>query len=53
MQKTNAMLADDVESYHDLTGFHIGGQVRADFERLELACPRTKGAWRVEDQPDG
>ncbi|GJG85297.1 hypothetical protein tb265_04780 [Gemmatimonadetes bacterium T265] len=42
-----ALLADDVEFYHDLTGFHAGHQVRDDFRRLAANCPRAQGIARV------
>lgn len=45
--KANAMLADDVEFYHDQTGFHAGEQVRDDFRRLAANCPRGQGIARV------
>lgn len=45
--KVNAMLADDVEFYHDQTGFHAGAQVRDDFRRLAANCPRGQGIARV------
>ena len=44
---TNALLADDVEFYHDQTGFHRGAQVRDDFRRLAANCPRGRGVARV------
>lgn len=45
--KTDAMLADDVEFYHNQTGFHRGAQVRDDFRRLTAHCPRGQGIARV------
>jgi Domain of unknown function (DUF4440) len=44
--KTNAFLTDDVEFYHDRSGFHQGAQVRADFDRLAANCPRTQSIAR-------
>lgn len=43
----DAMLADDVEFYHDQTGFHRGAEVRDDFRRLAANCPRGQGIARV------
>jgi hypothetical protein len=45
-QRTNALFTDDVEFYHDRTGFHSGPQVRADFARLAATCPRGRGVTR-------
>ena len=42
-----AILTPDVEFYHDLTGFHRGAEVRADFARLAAQCPRGQGVTRV------
>lgn len=41
-----ALLTDDVEFYHDVTGAHRGATVRADFARLARNCPRTRGIRR-------
>src|SRR5215472_16317180 len=41
-----ALFTDDVEFYHDRTGFHKGAEVRADFARLAAQCPRTPGITR-------
>ncbi len=43
----NAMLTDDIEFYHDKSGFHAGDVVRGDFARLAADCPRTHGVTRV------
>jgi Domain of unknown function (DUF4440) len=45
-QRINALFTDDVEFYHDRTGFHSGAQVRADFARLAATCPRGRGITR-------
>jgi ketosteroid isomerase-like protein len=45
--RANAMLAQDVEFYHDQSGFHAGEQVRDDFRRLTANCPRGQGVARV------
>lgn len=42
----HAMLADDVEFYHDRTGLHRGAHVRADFAQLTQHCPRAQGVRR-------
>lgn len=44
--RVNALLTDDVEFYHDLTGARRGAEVRADFARLVQNCPRVKGVRR-------
>lgn len=44
--RVNALLADDVEFYHDRTGARRGAEVRADFARLAQNCPREKGVRR-------
>jgi hypothetical protein len=44
--KVNAMLAPDVEFYHDVNGMQAGDEVRAQFERLAQGCPRLKGIQR-------
>jgi len=44
--RINALFTDDVEFYHDRTGFHSGAQVRADFARLAATCPRGRGITR-------
>lgn len=41
-----ALLTDDVEFYHDVTGVHRGAQVRADFARLAASCPAGQGIRR-------
>jgi hypothetical protein len=41
-----ALLTDDIEFYHDRTGFHQGSQVRADFARLAAQCPSSRGIMR-------
>jgi ketosteroid isomerase-like protein len=45
-QRINALFTDDVEFYHDRTGFHSGAEVRADFARLAATCPRGRGVTR-------
>jgi hypothetical protein len=45
--RVNALLAPDVEFYHDLTGFKRGAAVRADFARLARECPRDQGMRRA------
>ncbi|HZF68447.1 MAG TPA: serine hydrolase [Gemmatirosa sp.] len=42
----HALLADDVEFYHDRGGLHRGAEVRADFTRLTANCPRAQGIRR-------
>lgn len=44
--RVHALLADDVEFYHDQTGLHRGAEVRADFARLARHCPRAQGVRR-------
>jgi ketosteroid isomerase-like protein len=44
--KVNALMADDVEFYHDVTGMAQGPQVRAQFERLTGNCPQRMGVTR-------
>jgi ketosteroid isomerase-like protein len=44
--RVNALLADDVEFYHDVSGLHRGDQVRADFARLAQNCPFARGVRR-------
>jgi hypothetical protein len=39
-------LTDDIEFYHDLTGFRFAEQVRADFQWLTENCPRSQGVAR-------
>lgn len=46
LQAVNSLLADDVEFYHDKTGFESGLQVRATFQRLTQSCPRDRGITR-------
>ena len=41
-----ALMSDDVEFYHDVTGLHRGAEVRADFVRLAANCPRAQGVRR-------
>ena len=45
-QKINALLADDIEFYHDQTGLESGQQVRESFQRLTQSCPRDRGVKR-------
>ena len=46
LEKFASFFADDVEFYHDRTGFHSGPQVRADFARLAATCPGGRGVTR-------
>jgi ketosteroid isomerase-like protein len=41
-----AMLADDVEFYHDQTGLESGQQVRETFQRFTQSCPGDRGVIR-------
>jgi len=45
--KANAIFADDVEFYHDQTGFSAGEQVRENTRRLTASCPRDRGIKRT------
>jgi hypothetical protein len=45
-QKTSSLFTDDVEFYHDRTGFESGQQVRETFQRLTRSCPRDRGITR-------
>lgn len=45
-QKVQSFFSDDIEFYHDQTGFHAGQQVREDFERLAEDCPGKRGVTR-------
>ena len=45
--KANAIFSDDVEFYHDQTGFSAGAQVRENTRRLTAACPRNRGVTRT------
>ena len=44
--KANPIFADDVEFYHDETGFASGEQVREDTRRLTASCPSDHGITR-------
>lgn len=44
--KINSLLNDDIEFYHDQTGFSSGQEVRRDFQRLTQNCPRDNGIAR-------
>ncbi len=44
--KANAILTDDIEFYHDKTGFESGQQVRETFQRLTGSCPGERGIRR-------
>jgi hypothetical protein len=44
--KANAIFTDDVEFYHDQTGFAAGEQVRENTRRLTASCPRDRGVKR-------
>ena len=43
----NAIFTDDVEFYHDQTGFAAGDQVRENTKRLTASCPRERGITRT------
>ncbi len=43
----NAVFTDDVEFYHDQTGFAAGNQVRENTKRLTDSCPRERGITRT------
>ncbi len=43
----NASFTDDVEFYHDQTGFAAGDQVRENTKRLTASCPRERGITRT------
>lgn len=45
--KANAIFTDDVEFYHDQTGFAAGEQVRENTRRLTASCPRDRGIKRT------
>lgn len=45
--KANAIFTDDVEFYHDKTGFAAGEQVRENTRRLTASCPRDRGIKRT------
>jgi ketosteroid isomerase-like protein len=45
-EKANSFFSDDVEFYHDQTGFESGQQVRDTFRRLTASCPGTRGVRR-------
>lgn len=45
--KANAIFSDDVEFYHDQTGFASGEQVRENTRRLTASCPRDRGITRT------
>jgi hypothetical protein len=45
--KANAIFTDDVEFYHDQTGFSAGEQVRENTRRLTASCPRERGITRT------
>ena len=45
--QANAIFADDVEFYHDQTGFTAGEQVRDNTRRLTAACPGNRGVTRT------
>lgn len=45
--KANAIFTDDVEFYHDQTGFSAGEQVRENTRRLTASCPRDRGITRT------
>ncbi len=43
----NAIFADDVEFYHDQTGFQSSEQTRANTKRLTQSCPAERGITRT------
>lgn len=45
--KANAIFTEDVEFYHDQTGFSAGEQVRENTRRLTASCPRDRGITRT------
>lgn len=45
-QRINAILAEDIEFYHDKNGLQSGGQVRETFQRMADNCPRENGVSR-------
>jgi Domain of unknown function (DUF4440) len=45
--RANAIFADDVEFYHDETGFSAGEQVRENTRRLTASCPGARGITRT------
>jgi Domain of unknown function (DUF4440) len=45
-EKANAMFTQDVEFYHDKTGFQSGAAVHANTKRLTESCPRDRGVTR-------
>jgi hypothetical protein len=45
--KANAIFTDDVEFYHDQTGFSAGEQVRENTRRLTASCPGNRGIRRT------
>jgi hypothetical protein len=45
--KANAIFTDDVEFYHDKSGFSSGEQVRENTRRLTASCPGERGISRT------
>jgi Domain of unknown function (DUF4440) len=45
-EKANSFFTDDVEFYHDRTGFESGQKVRDTFKRLTTSCPGGRGVRR-------
>lgn len=45
--KANAIFTDDVEFYHDQSGFAAGEQVRENTRRLTASCPGAHGVTRT------
>lgn len=45
-EKNASFFSDDIEFYHDLTGFESGKQVRETFRTLTRNCPRKQGVTR-------
>ncbi|MEX2401201.1 MAG: nuclear transport factor 2 family protein [Rhodothermales bacterium] len=46
-QLANSIFADDVEFYHDLTGFQSSEETRENTRRLAESCPGEKGITRT------
>lgn len=45
-EKNQSFFSEDIEFYHDLTGFESGEQVRETFRTLLRNCPRKQGVTR-------
>lgn len=46
VEKNASFFTEDIEFYHDLTGFESGEQVRETFRTLLRNCPRKQGVTR-------